>query len=229
MEAVTVIDVLRRAGFSVTVASVHESTVVHCSRNVQLQADTTIDKLAAAQSFTAIVLPGGAKGAENLRDSTALLALLRAHVAARPRRWYGAICAAPAVVLAHHRLLPPINSNNFKRASAAGTAAATAGDAGAMVENGWAVCHPSFASSLLADGVAPLNQSEIESGPRVAVCASERCVTSIGPGSALEFALSLVHLLSGSADLAKTVAKPMYPSFDVNKLLAATAPAVAAL
>ncbi len=54
-----------------------------------------------------IVLPGGLKGAENLRDNADVISYLKRHQEAC--KWLAAICAAPAVVLAPNNLLgrPP--------------------------------------------------------------------------------------------------------------------------
>lgn len=103
IEAVTIIDVLRRAGAEVTVASVEDTREVTCSRGVRLVADTSIGAC-AERLYDLIALPGGAEGAERLRDCASLTALLRAQ---RERgAAYAAICAAPAVVLGTHGLLP---------------------------------------------------------------------------------------------------------------------------
>ncbi len=101
LEAVAVIDTLRRAGVQVTVASVGGRQVA-CSRGVTLVADCLISAC-VQQSFDAIVLPGGLPGAEHLRDSAALTDLLRRQHAAG--RLLAAICAAPAVVLQQHGLI----------------------------------------------------------------------------------------------------------------------------
>jgi protein deglycase len=101
MEAVIIIDVLRRAGAEVTVASVGELEVT-ASRGVKLIADARIDTC-REEVFDLIALPGGMPGAEHLRDSSVLIDLLERQRA--EGRWVGAICAAPAVVLAHHGLL----------------------------------------------------------------------------------------------------------------------------
>ena len=103
MEAVVIIDVLRRAGAEVTVASVGPLQVT-ASRGVKLVADIHIEAC-RDETFDLIVLPGGIPGAEHLRDSDALTDMLSRQKSAG--RWYGAICAAPAVVLAHHDLLAP--------------------------------------------------------------------------------------------------------------------------
>lgn len=107
MEVVIVVDVLRRAGASVTVASAEADgrLAVTCSRGVLLTADATLDAaLGAVSPFDLIVVPGGMPGAERLAGNAALTAALRAQrEAGRP---VAAICAAPAVVLEAQGLLP---------------------------------------------------------------------------------------------------------------------------
>ena len=101
IEAVCLIDVLRRAGASVTVASVNELQVT-ASRGVKLVADQLIAEC-VNDTYDLIALPGGMPGATNLRDSKELEGMLkRQH---REGRLYAAICASPAVVLQHHGLL----------------------------------------------------------------------------------------------------------------------------
>ncbi len=102
LEAVCTIDILRRAGAEVTVASVMERLQVTASRGVKLVADALITDC-VGQSYDLIALPGGTSGAERLRDSALLTELLAAQAAAG--RFYAAICAAPVVVLQHHGLL----------------------------------------------------------------------------------------------------------------------------
>ena len=95
IEAVTVIDVLRRGGVDVVSASVHDRLEVRGAHGMQLKADRQFDE-AKADAYDAIVLPGGSEGAENLRRSEA--------VAERLRRQHEsghllcAICAAPTVL-----------------------------------------------------------------------------------------------------------------------------------
>ena len=101
IEAVTLIDVLRRAGVQVTVASV-SALQVTASRGVKLVADKLIADC-KNEPYDLIVLPGGMPGAEHLRDCTALIALLKAQQ--QGGKLYGAICASPAVALAPHGLL----------------------------------------------------------------------------------------------------------------------------
>ncbi len=96
IEAVTIIDVLRRAGAEVTVAAVKHELRITASRGVKLEADTLIDAC-IDREWDLIALPGGMPGAENLRRSDALARILKAQQARGGM--IGAICAAPAVVL----------------------------------------------------------------------------------------------------------------------------------
>jgi len=109
IEAVSIIDTLRRAGANVTVASVGMLQVT-ASHGVKLAADVTIANCANV-TYDAIVLPGGMPGAEHLRDSAELVALLGAQKA--EGRLYAAICAAPAVVLHHHGLLKNVQATCY--------------------------------------------------------------------------------------------------------------------
>lgn len=101
IEAVAIIDVLRRAGAEVTVASVDRLQVT-ASRGVRLVADRLISECREVP-YDLVALPGGMPGAEHLRDSGELEEILKRH--AGEGRWYAAICASPAVVLEHHGLL----------------------------------------------------------------------------------------------------------------------------
>ena len=109
IEAVCIIDTLRRAGAEVTVASV-ETLQVTASRGVKLVADVTIANCAGV-TYDCIVLPGGMPGAEHLRDSAELIAKLKEQKASD--RLYAAICAAPAVVLHHHGLLKNVRATCY--------------------------------------------------------------------------------------------------------------------
>lgn len=103
MEAITIIDVLRRAGATVVAASVDELDI-RAARGTQFKADTLI-KNCLDQSFDLIVLPGGIPGAQNLKNSEDLAQLLKNQAA--QKKLYGAICASPAVVLHPLGLVTP--------------------------------------------------------------------------------------------------------------------------
>ncbi|MFO7988251.1 MAG: DJ-1/PfpI family protein [Desulfotignum sp.] len=103
MEAITIIDVLRRAGARVIVASVDDLTV-KAARGIEFKADMLI-KECLDLSFDLIVLPGGIPGADNLKNSKDLADLLKKQAA--QNKLYGAICASPAVVLHPLGLVTP--------------------------------------------------------------------------------------------------------------------------
>lgn len=102
MEVVIIVDVLRRAGAKVVVASVESAKAIKASRNVQLVADVLISEVVESK-FDLVVLPGGMPGADRLQKSDELTKILNEQ--AEGGRLFGAICAAPAVVLEAHGLL----------------------------------------------------------------------------------------------------------------------------
>ncbi|KAH9315345.1 hypothetical protein KI387_023972, partial [Taxus chinensis] len=102
METVIIIDILRRAGANVVVASIENTLDVVGSSNVKLVSDKLIED-AAASVYDLIILPGGMPGAERLQKSLCLTKLLREQ--ALSNRVYGAICSSPILVLETHGLL----------------------------------------------------------------------------------------------------------------------------
>ena len=94
IEAVTVIDLLRRAGIEVVTAGLRPGLVTG-SHGIAVTPDTDLDA-ALAQSFDMVALPGGMPGAANLAADARLLALLCQM--ATSGRITAAICAAPGVL-----------------------------------------------------------------------------------------------------------------------------------
>ncbi len=107
LEAVAIIDVLRRADIQVIIASTTGDRQVTCSRGVSLIADALISDC-LKESYDLVVLPGGIPGAQNLRDSIELTAILKNQY--REGKYYGAVCASPVVILEHHGLLEGKNA-----------------------------------------------------------------------------------------------------------------------
>lgn len=155
IEAVTMIDVLRRAGVEVTVASVGAEQIVG-AHGISLTTDCSIDSCVSS-SWDLVAVPGGIPGAEHLAESGALDTVLRAQVA--EGKLYAAICASPALVLGSKGLL----------------------------EDKTVTGHPMFQQNLQA--------KELNAESRVVV--DGNCITSQGPGTALDFALELVEQLCG--------------------------------
>lgn len=96
LEAVTIIDVLRRADIHVTVASL-TGEIVTASRGVRLQPDTDLDS-ALTDDYDMVVLPGGAKGADRFEADHRIRDLLLKM--ANSGKFTAAICAAPRVLAA---------------------------------------------------------------------------------------------------------------------------------
>lgn len=158
LEAVTIIDLLVRAGIQVTTASLGEERVITASRGVQLIAQTTLEAV-ENQLFDLIALPGGLPGADYLQADTRILRLLQN--TAERGGYVAAICAAPKAL-------------------------AQAG----LLDNKQATSFPGVLDQKPAEGMTYLNQAVVEDG---------RIITSKGPGTAMDFALTLIERLEGKA------------------------------
>jgi 4-methyl-5(b-hydroxyethyl)-thiazole monophosphate biosynthesis len=94
LEAVTLIDLLRRARVEVVTAGL-DARPVKASRGTILVPDTTLDAV-LGQDFDMIVLPGGQPGADHLNGDPRIHELLRRF--STQGRYTAAICAAPKVL-----------------------------------------------------------------------------------------------------------------------------------
>lgn len=108
MEAVCVIDVLRRAGIEVVTAGLRMG-LVKGSRGVTIAPDMTLDE-ALKQAYDIVVLPGGLPGATNLEADPRIIEVLKKTV--ESGKFAGAICAAP-VVLAKAGLLAGKSATSY--------------------------------------------------------------------------------------------------------------------
>lgn len=151
LEAITVIDVLRRAEVEVLALGLHGERVTG-SHGITVEADGTLDAH-AHESWDLVVLPGGMPGAANLRDDPRVQALVKTQDERGGQ--LAAICAAPIAL-------------------------ASAG----VLSGRRATSYPSFGDQL---GDATYAQDR--------VVIDDHVTTSRGPGTALEFALSLVARL----------------------------------
>ncbi len=169
LEAVTLIDLLRRADIEVVTAGLSDGTVT-ASRGTRLVPDTTLDE-AMGGSFDMVVLPGGLPGADYLDADPRIHELLRSQV--NQDRAVAAICAAPKV-LANSRLL------DGRRAT----------------------CYPGCIDAAEYGEVAFTGAPVEVDGP---------VITSRGPGTALDFALTLIETLKGSEVRAEVEAALLRP------------------
>lgn len=155
IEAVTVIDILRRAGITVVSAGLDNLPVL-ASRGVVLMPDSTLDAV-LQDDFDMIVLPGGQPGTNNLKADPRIIKLLQRM--AQQGKYVTAICAAPAVL-------------------------ATAG----LLDEKQATSFPG--------ALTPFSKVKQQ---HAAIAEDGKLITSRGPGTAMDFALTLVERLTGSA------------------------------
>lgn len=155
LEAVTIIDLLVRAGVEVVTAGLQEGPVT-ASRGVVLLPQTTLDE-ALKDDYDMVVLPGGMPGAEHLDNDPRIAGLLREM--ADSGKFTAAICAAPKV-LANAGLLAG------KRATS----------------------YPGFVDMMDLPDVEYLQEAVVQDG---------KVITSRGPGTAMDFALTLIEQLVG--------------------------------
>jgi 4-methyl-5(b-hydroxyethyl)-thiazole monophosphate biosynthesis len=157
LEAVTITDLLTRAGIEVVTAGLDDRPVT-ASRGMKLIPDMSLDQ-ALQQDYDMLVMPGGLPGADHLDNDPRIQTLIK-EMAAQDK-YTAAICAAPKVL-------------------------ATAG----LLDHRKAT---SFPGALNQNQVPGLDYRE------EAVVIDGKIVTSRGPGTAMDFALSLIELLLGKA------------------------------
>ncbi|MBE7010247.1 MAG: DJ-1/PfpI family protein [Ruminococcaceae bacterium] len=95
IEALCVVDFLRRCGICVQMVSITDEKTVTGSHSIPVVADCILTEV-DTQKATAFVLPGGLPGADNLQNCASLREILTN--ANREKRVIGAICAAPKVL-----------------------------------------------------------------------------------------------------------------------------------
>jgi 4-methyl-5(b-hydroxyethyl)-thiazole monophosphate biosynthesis len=102
IEAITIIDILRRGSISVVTASISNSKTVKGSHGIEINADclsSEATKDSELDSFDMIVLPGGLPGSTNLNASAHVSKALKNQL--QKSKWISAICAAPQVLCNH--------------------------------------------------------------------------------------------------------------------------------
>lgn len=155
LEAITITDLLVRAGITVTTCGLDEQPV-KASRGTTIIPDTSIDKV-QNKSFDLIVLPGGLPGADHLRDNQLLQSMIKKQ--ARENKYLAAICAAPKAL-------------------------AQAG----VLQGKTATSFPGVLAALNNNSIT-ISENAVEIDGNI--------VTSRGPGTAMDFTLTLIELLEG--------------------------------
>lgn len=108
LEAITITDLLTRAGIKVVTATLDEK-IVTASRGMKLVADNMLDDVIDID-FDMIVLPGGLPGADHLNNDPRIQTLVKKLAA--NNKYTAAICAAPRV-LATAGLLEDKHATSF--------------------------------------------------------------------------------------------------------------------
>ncbi len=175
IEAITIIDYLRRAGIGVTTVAVPTAdsagTTVIGSHAVPVIADTTLSAYRATRTIPdAIYVPGGMPGAANVSASQDALSLIADCAVAG--KLVAAICAAPVVVLAKTGLLA---GKRF-------------------------TCYPGMQESLGEWCGGAAKTQECTSGatlvPDVPFVHDGNVLTGRGPGTAEQYAMEFVRTLT---------------------------------
>lgn len=169
LEAVSIIDLLRRADIEVVTAGLDDQPV-RAARGTVLIPDTTLDAV-ADREFDMIVLPGGLPGADHLDRDPRIHALLTRMADAD--RYVAAICAAPKI-LANAGLLANRRATGF----------------------------PGVLDARAVAGLEYREEPVVRDG---------RIITSRGPGTAMDFALTLIETLVGKEARARVEAALQRP------------------
>ncbi len=138
IEAVTIIDILRRGGVEVLVASLDENSLVKGANNIVVQADVDINSI-NSDILDMIVLPGGWDGTYALADDINIQRILK-KMDAKGKN-IAAICAAPyalnkAGVLKEKYTCYPSVEDEIKREGYQGDSSMVVNDANIMTSRG---------------------------------------------------------------------------------------------
>lgn len=170
LEAITIIDLLRRAQIDVTVAGL-EAGPVKASRGTVILPDVTLDQ-AITKDYDMIVLPGGLPGATHLQNDERLQRIIKKMSV--ENKYTAAICAAPKAL-------------------------ASAG----LLDNKRATSYPGTIDTKAFPSIMLTTE---------AITIDGKVITSRGPGTAMDFALTLIQLLAGEAmrdEVEHGLARPM--------------------
>lgn len=153
IEALTAVDLLRRAQIYVDTVSITEEYMVHGAHGINIQTEDLFDEVNFAE-FDMIVLPGGMPGAENLEKHEGVRRVIMDFY--ETGKYIGAICAAPSIL----------------------------GGLG-LLKGRRAACYPSVEDKLSGAVIQ-----------KVPVIQDGTVITSRGAGTAIDFALKLVEVMT---------------------------------
>ena len=153
IEALTAVDLLRRARIYVDTVSISDDYMVHGAHGINVQTEDLFEEVNFAE-FDMIILPGGMPGTKNLEEHKGVLREVKDFH--ENGKYIGAICAAPGIL-------------------------------GAMgiLKGKRAACYPSVEERL--SGAVIMKVPVIQDG---------NIITSRGMGTAIDFALKLIEVLT---------------------------------
>ncbi len=95
IEALTVVDVLRRANIQCDMCSITSNKEIKGAHNILVNVDKTLEEI-KSNEYNGLVIPGGMPGATNLRDNNKLIDLVKKFN--KDKKLIAAICAGPIVL-----------------------------------------------------------------------------------------------------------------------------------
>lgn len=153
IEALTVVDLLRRASVYVDTVSITDEYMVHGAHGINVQTEDLFDEVNFVE-FDMIVLPGGMPGTTYLNEHSGVRRVVKDF--AESGKYVAAICAAPGIL----------------------------GGLG-LLKGKRAACYPSVEEKL--SGAVIMKVPVVQDG---------NIITSRGMGTAIDFSLKLVEILT---------------------------------
>ncbi len=168
MEAIILIDVLRRGNVAVTTLSaekgahchsglpIHPDHLIQASRGTWHVADRSLESVSNQEllEYDMILLPGGLKGADTWNSHPRISEILKAFQ--KEKKWIGAICAAPKILLQHGILSAEDRYTAYPGAT---------------------------------------HETQSYTGEDVEILEEKKIITSKGPGTAFSMALDILRIL----------------------------------
>lgn len=96
VEALTVVDYLRRMDVGVDTCSITEDKKVKGAHGIEVMAEITLGDVASGKDYDGVVIPGGLPGSTNLRDNERVVELVGEFN--QEEKLVAAICAGPIVL-----------------------------------------------------------------------------------------------------------------------------------
>lgn len=167
IEALTAVDLLRRASIYVNTVSITDDYMVHGAHGINVHTEDLFEEVNFV-GYDMIVLPGGMPGTTNLEEHAGVRRVIADFM--ESGKYVAAICAAPSIL----------------------------GGMG-LLKGKRATCYPSFESKLAGAVIG-----------KTPVVHDGNLITSRGMGTAIDFALKLVEVMTDKAKAEELAASIIY-------------------